>query len=244
MLINTDCFDVDFPTADLIIVDPPYGGIIKDGYDQVKNLDDFLIRLCRFLGFHVTPGGTLYLFGGIGSYRNRPFFTFLGRVESETKWRLHNFLTWKKRRGYGTQHNYLFTREEIAMLVFDAKRPKTFNVPYLEEERSSEWKKRLSRSQYQPLNDRLRRANVFTDIKELFQYKLHTAEKPEKLMQVLVETSSNVGDMVVDPMCGTGVVGLVAQGLGRRFCLCDKDPIMYQITKDRIDGCTLYRKFR
>lgn len=49
----------------------------------------------------------------------------------------------------------------------------------------------------------------------------HPTEKPVKLMQRLVEASSNAGDLVIDPCAGSGSVGLACNLLGRRFEGCD-----------------------
>lgn len=38
--------------------------------------------------------------------------------------------------------------------------------------------------------------------------KLHPTEKPQKLLKYLIETSSNVGDVVFDPCMGSGSTGL------------------------------------
>ena len=232
-----------FSRAPLFIVDPPYGRIVGDSYDAVdpEDLEDMLFSLASHLASRALEGATCYLFGGVGSYKNRPFFGFLHRVEKVTPWRIHNFITWKKRRGYGTQSNYMFAREEIAMLVL-GKKPTVFNVPYLEEKRSEEWNKRLSNKKYKPKRNNMRRSNVFVDINELFRDKICTAEKPERLIEVLIETSSNKGDLVVDPMCGSGVVGVVAKRLGRRYYLCEKDEVMYRIAKDRVEGRLLWTK--
>jgi DNA modification methylase len=224
---------------DLWIVDPPYGQIVDDQYDQIEQISlvEQLIDLLIAMEEKSDQGTTAYVFGGIGRYRNRPFFTFLTRLEYWTNWRLHNLITWKKRRGYGTQYNYIFAREEIAFLVL-GKKPKTFNVPYTTEKRSEAWMKRLSTKKYAPKSlTYLRRGNVFADVNELFRDKLCTAEKPETLYKILIETSSNEGDLVCDPMAGSGVTGIVARELGRNFILFEKDKTMFQIAKDRINGC-------
>jgi site-specific DNA-methyltransferase (adenine-specific) len=46
-------------------------------------------------------------------------------------------------------------------------------------------------------------------------------EKPAELIQILVEQSSNPGDVVLDFFAGSGVVGQVCRATGRRFLLGD-----------------------
>lgn len=47
--------------------------------------------------------------------------------------------------------------------------------------------------------------------------KVHPTEKPVELMEYLVRTYTDPGDLVVDPFCGSGPVALACQRLGRRF---------------------------
>jgi site-specific DNA-methyltransferase (adenine-specific) len=49
------------------------------------------------------------------------------------------------------------------------------------------------------------------------------AVKPNAVVRTLVSQSSAQGEMVVDPFCGSGVVGVEAHALGRRFLLGDID---------------------
>ena len=49
------------------------------------------------------------------------------------------------------------------------------------------------------------------------------AVKPAGVVRTLIEQSTSVGDLVVDPFCGSGVVGVEARKAGRRFLLGDID---------------------
>src|SRR2546430_6649670 len=50
------------------------------------------------------------------------------------------------------------------------------------------------------------------------------AVKPNAVVRTLLLQSSVPGEMVVDPFCGTGVVGVEARAPGRRVLLGDIDP--------------------
>ncbi len=52
----------------------------------------------------------------------------------------------------------------------------------------------------------------------------HPCAKPLAMMEHIVRTSSRPGDLVLDGFCGSGVAGLAAANLGRRFVGCDADP--------------------
>jgi site-specific DNA-methyltransferase (adenine-specific) len=47
------------------------------------------------------------------------------------------------------------------------------------------------------------------------------APKPPKVTREVISVSTQPGELVVDPFCGTGVVGIEAMKLGRKFLLAD-----------------------
>src|SRR5260370_12730522 len=49
------------------------------------------------------------------------------------------------------------------------------------------------------------------------------AVKPASLVRTLIAQSSAPGELVIDPFCGSGVVGVEARALERRFLLGDID---------------------
>ncbi len=65
---------------------------------------------------------------------------------------------------------------------------------------------------------------------------LHDTEKPVELMQILIENSSQVGDIVFDPFMGIGATGIAAKRLKRRFIGAELDEIYFNIAKERIEG--------
>lgn len=60
------------------------------------------------------------------------------------------------------------------------------------------------------------------------------AEKPVGLFQRAIEASSDPGDLVVDPFCGSGTAGEAAAASGRRALLGDIDPAMIRLTCGRL----------
>lgn len=49
------------------------------------------------------------------------------------------------------------------------------------------------------------------------EYENHPTQKPISLLERIIKASSNPGDVVLDPFCGTFTTCFVAQQLGRRF---------------------------
>ena len=112
----------------------------------------------------------------------------------------------------------------------DIKKPRVFNVPYLNELRGYEGynKKYPAKSPYK------RRTSVWTDLTEIMKGKVHPTEKPQELLKVIIETSSNLGEVVFDPFAGSGSTGLAARSLNRSFVLIEKDKTYFDLIVARL----------
>lgn len=64
---------------------------------------------------------------------------------------------------------------------------------------------------------------------------LHDTEKPIDLMKILVENSSDEGEVVFEPFMGIGSLPLACVELNRKFVASEVDEKYYNIGKDRID---------
>lgn len=62
----------------------------------------------------------------------------------------------------------------------------------------------------------------------------HPDPKPEKLLTWLIENSSNPGDIIFDPLCGSGTTGVAALKLGRRFICIELNPAFVDIARERL----------
>lgn len=54
--------------------------------------------------------------------------------------------------------------------------------------------------------------------------KLHSTQKPIELLKRVILTSTKKGDLVLDPVAGTGTTGFVAQALDRDFVMIEINP--------------------
>ncbi|HVF98836.1 MAG TPA: site-specific DNA-methyltransferase, partial [Chloroflexia bacterium] len=66
--------------------------------------------------------------------------------------------------------------------------------------------------------------------------KAHTTQKPEALLYRVILSSSNPGDVVLDPFFGTGTTGAVAKRLHRRWLGIERDPAYVKVAQERIDA--------
>ena len=63
---------------------------------------------------------------------------------------------------------------------------------------------------------------------------LHDTEKPIELMKILIENSSKIGDIVLDPFMGIGSTGIACVETNRKFIGFEIDEKYFYISKERI----------
>ena len=62
----------------------------------------------------------------------------------------------------------------------------------------------------------------------------YETQKPEALLERILKASSDEGDLVLDCFCGSGIVGIVAERLGRRWVMCDLSRFSIHTTRKRL----------
>ena len=67
--------------------------------------------------------------------------------------------------------------------------------------------------------------------------KVHPTQKPVELLEYLVKTYTNVGDVVLDNCMGSGTTGVACRRLNRDFIGIEKDEKHFEIAKERIEKC-------
>lgn len=64
---------------------------------------------------------------------------------------------------------------------------------------------------------------------------IHDTEKPVKLMELLIENSSQPGQLICDPFLGSGTTAVAAVKADRHYIGYEIDPGYFQICCDRLD---------
>jgi site-specific DNA-methyltransferase (adenine-specific) len=67
-------------------------------------------------------------------------------------------------------------------------------------------------------------------------HRLHPTQKPIELIEYLIKTYTNEGDVVLDFCMGSGTTGVACKNLHRKFIGIELDNIYFNIAKDRIDA--------
>jgi DNA modification methylase len=65
--------------------------------------------------------------------------------------------------------------------------------------------------------------------------KLHETQKPVALMEYIVKTYTNEGDLVLDPCAGSGTTAVACDNLNRRCILIEKERENIDIIKNRLN---------
>ena len=63
---------------------------------------------------------------------------------------------------------------------------------------------------------------------------IYPTQKPLSLIEYMIKTYTNEGDLILDNTCGSGTTGLGAKNLNRNYIMMEQDPKYFEIAKARI----------
>ena len=72
------------------------------------------------------------------------------------------------------------------------------------------------------------------EIENIIGNKMHPTEKPVRLMEYLIENSTDVGDTVLDPFMGSGTTAISCININRNYMGMEKDEEYYKLALKRI----------
>ena len=70
---------------------------------------------------------------------------------------------------------------------------------------------------------------------------VHPTQKPVELLEYLIKTYTNEGDLVLDNCAGSGTTGVAAKNLNRNFILIEQDEKYCEVIKERV-GCEIIKE--
>ena len=213
-------------SVDLLVADPPY----NLGKDYGNNIDDkawheyedftrqWLTQAIRVL----KPTGTLYVFMGVRFIAK--LYTFL---EEEFRLNFNGWITWHYTQGMGRKTGFSPRHEDL--LYFTKSKQFTFNLDEV----------RVPQKYFRERNN-MAGANPgdvwqFSHVHYCSaERQPHPTQKPEALLQRIIASSSNEGDVVLDPFVGSGTTCRVAQVLGRKWLGIDINPDYIEMSQRRM----------
>jgi site-specific DNA-methyltransferase (adenine-specific) len=85
--------------------------------------------------------------------------------------------------------------------------------------------------------DTTRFPNNYLEFKCVDNYsRLHTSQKPIKLMEYLIKTYTNEGETILDFTMGSGSTGVACKNLKRNFIGIELEEKYFKIAKERIES--------
>ncbi len=242
-IIKGNCIDVmekdlDQKSIDLVFADPPYNlqlenelyrpnetrvdGVIDnwDRFSEFDEYDRFTYSWLEATRRVLKDNGAIWV---IGSYHN---IYRVGKIMQDLGYWILNDILWVKTNPMPNFRGVRFTNAHETLIW--AKKSKdskyTFNYQAMKTlnddvQMRSDWHIPLCTGQ-----ERLK----------INGKKVHSTQKPEALLRRVILSSSNIGDVVLDPFFGTGTTGAVAKKLKRRWIGIEKEDLYIEEANNRI----------
>jgi len=236
-----DCLELmkEIPDAsiDFICCDLPYGTTnIK--WDTPLDLD----KMWEEYGRIIKPKGMICLFG------SQPFTSTL--ICSKLDWFKYELIWNKNKCGSPGLARYRPMKVHENILLFAKQSGGIYNPqmeegePYHRKSKNPEGyvgKKNEHGYGFKPkkefINTGTRYPKSILNISRNFsaQQQIHPTQKPVPLMEWLIETYTNEGDLVLDNCMGSGSTGVAALNLGRRFLGMELEDEYFDIAEKRLE---------
>ena len=255
-LYNGDCLDVmktiSDNSVDLTVTSPPYdnlrtynGNINQWNFEKFKEIAKELYRVTADGGVVVWVVADATIKGSETGTSFRQALWFM-----ECGFNLHDTMIYEKAGcSLPSPNRYLQCFEY--MFVFSKGKPKTYNLICDRKNRFQRWGKtkkvrerdgNFTIRETKPFQEYGRRYNIWRYVTggqgnvstDDFAHK-HPAIFPEKLAEDHILSWSDEGDVVFDPLMGSGTTGKMALLNNRRFIGIELDEIYFKIAKQRIE---------
>ncbi len=235
-IICGDCIEmlggVQEPFADLVFADPPFNiGYQYDQYQDKLKKDKYLhwtrdwMSACANV---LKPTGSFYI--AIGD----DYAAHVRLIGEELGLHCRNWIIWHYTFGQQTKNKFARSHTHIFYFVKDEKNF-TFN----------EYAVRLPSDRQLIYNDKRANSlgkmpddvwNTYARVCGTFKERQgwHPCQMPELLLSRIVATSSNPGELVLDPFNGSGTTAAAALQLGRDYCAFDISEDYVENTKKRL----------
>lgn len=241
-IIKGDCIEllkkIPDNSIDLIFADPPYNlqlngdlfrpnqskvSAVNDEWDKFSSFneyDDFTEKWLKECQRVLKKNGAIWV---IGSYHN---IFRVGKIIQDLGYWIMNDIVWVKNNPmpnfkgtrFNNAHETLIwaTKSENSKPTFHYKAMKSYNE---DKQMRSDWNISICSG-----NERLKSNGE----------KAHSTQKPEELLYRIILSTSNPGDIILDPFMGSGTTGAIAKKLGRKFIGFEKEEKYIKVANERI----------
>jgi site-specific DNA-methyltransferase (adenine-specific) len=229
-LINGECLEVmaEAPDAsvDMILCDLPYG-TTQNKWDSVIPLDALWQAYWRIL----KPNGAVVLTA------QAPFDKALGASclqHMKYEW------IWKKEAGSGFLNAKRAPLKDHENVLVFYRKPPTYNPQMRTGFKPYKIKKGGETSNYNPSGTVTTESDGERYPLTVIEFprdrdKLHPTQKPVALMEYMIATYTNPGEVVLDNCMGSGTTGVACRNLGRQFIGIERDQAYFDIAVKRCE---------
>jgi modification methylase len=238
-----DCVSIlnSLPEAsvDLIFADPPYnlqlgGDLSRPDNSMVDAVDDHWDQFDSFAAYDQFT--TEWLTAArrvmkedagiwvIGSYHN---IFRVGKIMQDLGFWILNDIVWVKTNPMPNFRGRRFTNAHETMIWASKSKEGRYKFNY-------EMMKRLNDDKQMRSDWEISLCTGGERLKDSKGRKAHPTQKPEALLNRVLLSSTEVGDVVLDPFFGTGTTGAAAKRLGRHWIGIEREQTYAEVAHERI----------
>jgi site-specific DNA-methyltransferase (adenine-specific) len=250
IIYNGDCSkilktEIEENSIDLIFADPPYnlsgnglhwkknktGGdwfMVNEEWDKMTAPEYIQFTREWIAGCHkaLKSNGSIYI---ACSYHNIAEVTM---ALKQLNYKVNNVITWFKNNAMPNMTRRVFTHSTEFVVWAVKGSGWTFNYDIVKEINPAKQKngsnKQMRDLWEMPLVQGKER------IKGEDGRALHPTQKPEEMLKRIILSSSNEGDVVLDPFLGSGTTAFVAQKYNRHFIGIEREEKYIEVAKERL----------
>ena len=233
-LMQGDCLErmkeIPSGSVDMVLADVPYGTTACK-WDSIIPLEPMWEQLKRI----IKPNGAIVMTA------SQPFTTTL--ISSNMKMFKYCWVWDKVNASTGLHAKIMPMRSHEDIVVFCASTP-NYTPQMMESDKRCDKEREIPNGEAFSGNVKSRIYNnnglkypktVLTISNANQRGKVHPTQKPVTLMEYLIKTYTNEGEVVLDFTMGSGSTGVAAVNTGRKFIGIELDEGYFKIAQDRIE---------
>jgi site-specific DNA-methyltransferase (adenine-specific) len=236
-------------SVDMIFADPPYflsnGGITcqagrmvsvnKGKWDKSKGTKEnheFILDWLKACKRVLKPNGTIWVSG------TTHIIYSIGFAMQELDFKILNDIVWYKRNAPPNLSCRYFTHstEIVLWAAKDSKSKHYFNYPMMKQANNGKQMRNLWESgengESKQTDNVWELSSPKNEEKTLGK---HPTQKPVELLRRIIQASTQEGDLILDPFCGSSTTGVVAVEEKRKYVGIDLEPEYLELSKKRLE---------